>query len=78
MATHMLRAVRITRFSFLVWMLLMIMGEVAGFVAGFTATDHGPGFDLMRYSLPVAKGSAQAIKVMLVVRLVLCAMCPCR
>ena len=45
------------------WVILLIMGQLAGFIAGFLQNDHGPAFTVYGWSYPVAKGAARAIQV---------------
>lgn len=46
------------------WMAVFFLGQVAGFIAGFHRNDHGQAFEVQGWSLPIAKGSAQAIQVL--------------
>ena len=51
-------------YSLLFWTALVITAQLAAFVAGFLANDSGQSnFDVLGWTLPVAKGAAQAIQV---------------
>lgn len=61
-----LRVWLIDDFVYTFWMATFFLGQVAGFAVGFHRNDHGPAFKVQGWSLPLAKGSAQAIQVILI------------
>ena len=46
----------------LVLIIIMILGQLAGFVIGFLQNRNGSLFDVLGWSFPVAKGAARAIQ----------------
>ena len=45
------------------WLVLLILGQIAAFIAGFLQNYHTSYFNALGWSYPVAKGAARSMQV---------------